>query len=767
MRLSRATALCAATMLAGIVPVTARAMTGADEAPAAEGADAQVRDNDDVIVNGARERRTGEAGSKTATPLIALPQAVTVIDGSELSRRNVQSINQALGYVAGVSPNQRGAVATRYDQLYIRGFQPGIYMDGMRLLGGVYASPQIDFHLVERVDIIKGPASVLYGNATPGGLVNLTSKMPYREAGGRIELAAGNFSLLRSSIDVNQPLDRDGKLLFRVIAGAEQSDGFLQQTRNRRYYASPMLTFAPDDATSMTVILSYQRDPEAASYSGVPVLGSALPSPLGPLPVDLNVSEPAYEAFDRTLKTGTLLFRHQFNDSLTWTANARYLDIDLHYRQIYLSFNASTNLDAQGNTDLSRITRGGGGSDEQFRTITIDNRLAATFDTGPLRHTMLFGVDWQNNRGTGDQAFATGTNSANPAISIPVLDLYRPVYGQNLPTSNLLLFPAVTRTFRKVDQVGIYAQDQIAIGGLNLIASGRQDWYTSLSQAQNQTQIRANVAGGVTRLAQTAFTGRLGALYETKLGLSPFVSYSTSFEPQTGTTFDGTPFVPITGRQYEAGIKYQPRGTSALFTLSAFDLRRRNATVPDPLHANFSIQAGEVNVRGVELDGRGDIAPGLSVTVAGTYTDALTVRGNVPTGTGDQLAGVTGTRPLGIPKWSASSLVSYDLKQVAAGALGGITVGGGVRYVGESDGTMQVTRSGKLVTTRFASPGFVLADALLGYEFGAVDQRLDGLSLTVNAQNLFDKRHIASYFFNNSCYFGASRTVVGSLRYRW
>lgn len=737
--------------------------------------DARVRDNDDVIVNGVRERQTGDAGAKTPTPLIALPQTVTVLDEAELLRRNVQSINQALGYVAGIAPNQRGNVATRYDQLFIRGFTPAIYLDGMRLLGGVYSSPQTDFHLIDRVDIIKGPASVLYGNSTPGGLVNLTSKVPYREAGGRIELAAGNFDLLRSSIDLNQPLDRDGKFLFRVIAGAERSDGFIARTGNRRYYARPMLTFAPDDRTSVTLILSYQRDPESASYSGVPVYGSALPSPAGPLPVDLNVSEPAYEAFDRTQKSATILFRHQFSDALSWTTNARYLDVGLHYRQIYGTFDANRNLDANGNTILSRITRGGGGADEAFRTITLDNRMTAEFATGPVRHTLLAGIDWQNNRGTADQAFATGPNTANPAINIGDIDLYNPVYGQGLPTSNLLLFPGVSRTMRKIDQAGVYVQDQIEIGGLNLIASGRQDWYSTLT--------RNRVTGTVTRLSQSAFTGRLGALYATAVGLSPFVSYSESFEPQTGNVTllvngvatAGASFIPVTGRQYEAGLKYQPRGAKALFTLSLFDLRRQNVPAPDPragqantgVPANAQIQIGEVKVRGIELDGRGDLAPGLSVTVAGTYNDARVVRGNPAVGTGDQLASVTGTRPLGVPQWSASSFVAYDLKQVRSGALGGFNIGAGVRYVGESDGTAQITVNRQLQTRRFASPGFVLADAVLGYDFGALDQRYDGLSFAVNAANLFDKRHIASCFFNNSCYFGASRTVVGTLRYNW
>jgi len=174
-----------------------------------------------------------------------------------------------------------------------------------------------------------------------------------------------------------------------------------------------------------------------------------------------------------------------------------------------------------------------------------------------------------------------------------------------------------------------------------------------------------------------------------------------------------------------------------------------------------------VKVRGLELDGRGDLAPGLSLTVAGTYTVPLTTRGNVPVGTGDQLAGVTGTRPLGIPKWSGSSFVAYDLKQVAAGALGGFNLGAGVRYVGASDGTAQNVVARRLVTERFRSPGFTLVDAVAGYDFGALDPRWQGLSLTVNAANLFDKRHIASCFFNNSCYFGEARTVVGTLRYNW
>jgi len=739
-------------------------------------ADDQAR-RDEIIVNGERIRKTGSTGTKTETPLIRTPQTITSIDEKELTLRNALSINQALGYVAGVSPSQRGNVATRYDQLYVRGFAPGQYMDGMRLLGGIYSTPQIDFHLVERVDVVKGPASVLYGNSTPGGLVNLTSKLPYDVAGGRIELAAGNFDLVRSAIDVNQPLDADHKWLFRVIGGAEQSDGFVARTRNRRHYIRPMLTFAPDDATSLTVILNYQRDPESASYSGVPVYGSALANPLGSFPIDLNVSEPAYEAFDRTQKSVTALFRHDFSPALSWATSARYLDVDLHYRQIYLSNFATTGTGSNRNTDFSRIVRGGGGSDESFRTITLDNHVTGKFATGPLQHVVLAGVDWQSNRGSNAQQFNTGTTT-DPVTSIPDFDLFNPNYGGVQPSFAL----TATRGFRKIDQVGAYLQDQIAIGALQLIASGRYDWYEQTSVNRNTAE---GVAGGVAQLKQAAFTGRLGALYETRSGLAPFVSYSESFEPQTGTQtifapdgrtpIAGPTFVPVTGRQYEAGVKYQPRGTNAVFTLSAYDLRRRNVPVADPragqdgstIPANAQIQVGEVEIRGIEIDGRGEIAPGLTVTVAGTYTDPDVRRGTPAIGTGDQLSGVTGTKPLGISTWSASSFASYDLERSVGGAASGFTIGGGVRYVGESDGTATQIRSGQSVTTRFQSPGYVLVDAVLGYDLGKFDPSLAGMSLTANVANLFDKQHIASCFFVNSCYFGASRTVVGTLRFNW
>ncbi|WEK01140.1 MAG: TonB-dependent siderophore receptor [Candidatus Sphingomonas phytovorans] len=723
-----------------------------------------------IVVTGVREKQAG-AGTKTDTPLMATPQSITVIDNEELVRRNALSINQALSYVAGVSPNQRGGMVTRYDQLILRGFAPGVYLDGMRLIAGPYSTPQIDFNRIDHIDVVKGPASVLYGNSTPGGLVNLTSKTPEATASGRFELQAGNYNTWRATGDVNQPLDADGRILARIVGGWQKGDGLTSGTFAERWHVSPMLTFAPDPATSLTIIATYQRSPSGGGYSGVAAYGSVLPNPKGELPRDINTGDPGYERYDHRAKSIAALFRHDFNEHLSFRSNARFQNNRLSYRQLYIAGFATTGTGTARNTDYGTIIRGGGGADEDFDTLTLDNSLNAKFATGSIKHNVLVGIDYQHIAGENVQQFNTGV-SANPLTSIPNLNLFAPVYGGVLPSFDLTqLSSAYVNTYGKRDQVGVYIQDQIAIGRLQLIASGRYDWYdqTTLNKRNN----------AVTALSQTAFTMRLGALYELPFGVSPYFSYSESFEPQAGTTYLGVPFDPVTGRQYEAGIKYQPAGTHAIFTLSAYDLKRQNVPVGDPragtggIPTNAQIQIGEVRVRGVELEGRGEVVPGFDVVAALTYTDAIITQGTpaiAPTATNSGTPTTTGTRQLGTPKWLGSTFLSYDFGKSGniTGPLAGLTLGAGARYVDGSDGTTNyAVINGVTTFQRFTTRSFVLVDALIGYDLGRALPSLRGVSLAVNAANLLDKRHVSACPFSNSCYFGAARTVMASVRYAW
>lgn len=737
---------------------------------------------DTIIVTGLKDNQTG-SGTKTDTPLMATAQSITIIDNDELIRRNALSINQALGYVAGVSPNQRGAMVTRYDQLILRGFAPGVFLDGMRLIAGPYSTPQIDFNRVDHIDVVKGPASVLYGNSTPGGLVNLTSKMPEATAFGRFEAQVGNYDSLRFVGDVNQPLDSEGRLLARVVGGWQKADGLTDGTVAERYHVSPMLTFAPDTATSFTLVAAYQHAPSGGGYSGVPAFGTVLPNGgLGTLPRNINTGDPGYERYDHKAKSIAAFFRHDFNDHLTVRSNFRFQNNKLSYRQLYVSGFLTTGTGASTNSDYSQIFRGGGGADEDFDTLTLDNSLNAKFATGPIQHNILLGLDYQRITGENVQQF-----NSRITQGIPNLSLFAPSYGAGLPTFDLKDLSglasaarAYTNSYGKRDQTGVYFQDQMSIGRLQLIASGRQDWYDQNSLNLNPTTAAARAAP-VTRFDQSAFTMRLGALYESAFGLSPYVSYAESFEPQSGTVFvsptENRAATPVTGNQYEAGLKYQPTGTNAIFTLSAYELRRQNVLVGHPeagtgsIPSTAQIQIGEVRVRGAELEGRGEITPGFDIIAAASYTDAIITQGAravAPTATNSGTPTTTGTRQLGTPKWAASTFLSYDFGKAekATGALAGLSLGAGLRYVGGSDGTTTYAIINNVTTfQRFHTDGFILVDALIGYDLAKVG--LDRWSIAVNAANLFDKTHISACPFNNSCYYGAPRTVIGSLRFAW
>lgn len=758
----RATLLGACTALAVLVPAHAYASDLDEEEAGARGTA--------IVVTGLKDAKAA-SGTKTGTPLIITPQTITVIDNEELTRRNVLSINQALGYVAGVAANQRGGMVTRYDQLILRGFSPGVFLDGMRLLAGPYSMPQIDFNRVDHIDVVKGPASVLYGNSTPGGLINLTSKIPEPVSAGRIEGQIGNYATRRLVADVNQPLTADGKLLARVVGGWQKGDGLTDGTFSERWHISPMLTFVPDAATSFTLIGTYQRSPSGGGYSGVPAFGSVLPNPFGTLPRDINTGDPGYERYDHKAKSVELLFRHDFGEHLTARSSARFQNNTLSYRQLYVAGFATTGTGSNRNSDFATIVRGGGGADEDFDTLTIDNNLNAKFTTGPLKHSVLAGLDYQRIAGENVQQFNTG-QTGNPLTSIPNLDLFAPAYGGTLPSFDLTaLSGAYTNTYSKRDQVGIYLQDQIAIGRLQLIASGRKDWYTQATLNKKNSS--------VTRLEQDAFTMRLGALYEFAFGVSPYFSYSESFEPQAGSTYLGAPFEPVTGRQYEAGVKFQPRGANALFTVSVYDLRRQKVPVSDPLAgtggvpSTSQIQIGEVQVRGVEFEARGEITPGFDIVVAAGYTDAIITQGapaTAGTATATAIPTTTGTRQLGTPEWAGSTFLSYDFAKAGriTGPLAGLSLGGGMRYVGGSDGTTTYAVINGLATfQRFTTKSFVLVDAVVGYDLGMASAMFDGWSVAVNGANLFDKTHVSACPFNNSCYYGAGRTITGSLRYNW
>ncbi|KDB98586.1 TonB-dependent receptor, partial [Bordetella bronchiseptica D993] len=302
-------------------------------------------------------------------------------------------------------------------------------------------------------------------------------------------------------------------------------------------------------------------------------------------------------------------------------------------------------------------------------------------------------------------------------------------------------------------QTGLYLQDQIRLDRLSLLLGGRYDW----SRTHTGTDNLANGSHSSSALAAEAFTGRVGAIYNFDNGVAPYASYSESFEPQTGTGWNNTPFKPTEGKQYEVGVKYQPPGSATLLTLAAFDIRRKNlpTTDPDPTHmcgvSRCSIQAGEVRTRGIELEAKTEPLRGLSLIAAYSYLDNEYEKA-YPNTTGLDLKG---KKPVAVPAHQASAWARYQLQE---GPLAGLGMGAGVRYIGSSYANE---------TNTLKVPSVTLVDMMLDYDLGRASPALKGMQVALNVSNLFDKEYIGSCLSDSWCWYGYQRSIKASLRYRW
>lgn len=705
---------------------------------------------DTVVVQDTAETATGPVNgyiaqraltaTKTDTPLISTPQSVSVVTRSQIEAQNAQSLNQILRFVPGVTTEQRGpSGGTRLEQFAIRGFGAPLYLDGLRLPGSRDAQPTIDPFRLERIDVIKGPASVLFGQASPGGLVNMVSKRPTEDPTGQILLQGGNFSQMRTAIDFSGPIDDEKKLLYRVLGSFRNADGPVDMTSEQRYFISPSFTWRPLETTSLTLFGHYQRDPESGYYGAFPAKGSLLNNPyVGRLPRSFYDGDPNFEQSNRTYYSTGYSFDHKFNDFLTFRSNGRWLHTQGYYKSVY----ASTN----GYSWAGRyLNRGLIFTDVDINALTFDNNLHAKFSTGPISHSLLAGVDYQNTRTD------TLTGSSTPRT----LDLTNPVYYLNYG-----VIPYSTTASQRATQTGIYLQDEIKLDRFTLLLSGRYDW----ARTTGDSQSFATKVLTPTYATAEAFTGRAGLLYNFDNGLAPYISYSESFEPLTsGKIFNGdlngpgTLPDPRTGHQYEAGIKYQPPGTNHLFSVAVFDIRQQNVLTSDPAHPTFSVQTGEIRTRGIEAEAKVNLFESLNVVAGYSYLDNKVTRDN-GTATNEVLGiqvPLAGKRPAQMPNQTASLWLDYKIE---TGTFAGLGLAGGVRFLGKSWGDTANT---------LRVPSTTLVDAALSYDFKYVKPEWDGLRLSVNVQNLFDKTYVTSCSSYSWCWYGPQRNIVASLRYQW
>ncbi|WP_149535910.1 TonB-dependent siderophore receptor [Siccirubricoccus phaeus] len=657
-----------------------------------------------------------ETATKTETSLLETPQALSVIGRPEIEARQPHSISQALRYTPGITADYRGSV-NHYDVLYARGFGGFniIYQDGMRLLFGNYAIAQPDPYTIERVEVFRGPTSVLYGQNNPGGMVNLVTRRPPAEPVHEIQLQAGSFGRITGGFDLGGPLGESGQWLYRLTSLAGRADSQVDHIEESRISLSPALTWRPSADTSLTLLGNYQRDPEGGFFGFVPAQGSFLPNPNGRIPTSFYDGEPGFEYFRRKQIQAGYLFEHRFDEVFTLRQNLRYQHMDVQWGRV-----ASAGLRA----DLRTLNREANTDDESLAGLTVDTQLQARLQTGPVQHTLLAGVDyqWSSNQ------YAIGSAAAPP------LDILTPVYGAAIARP-----PVYLSINQRADQIGLYLQDQIRFGRWSLLLGGRHDWA--------DTRSTDRLLDRTTRQSDGAFTSRVGLVHTFDIGLAPYVSYSTSFQPVLGSDFSGAAFRPTRGEQYEVGIRYQPTGMDSYLAASLFHLTQQNVTTTDPAHPSFSVQTGEIRSRGLELEAKASLASGLNVTLAATFLDPEVTRSNTAN---------LGHRPIGIPRITASAWADYTFQD---GPLRGLGLGGGVRHVGRTAGD---------AVNFYSVPSYTLVDAMIRYDLGELSPGLRGARITINANNLGDEQYVSSCSrAPNNCYYGLRRTVLGTLSYRW
>jgi iron complex outermembrane receptor protein len=639
------------------------------------------------------------AGTKTDAPIVESPQSVSVIPRAFIEATGAQSLPEAVRYNAGVTTGVFG-FDPRFDQIYIRGFPVnllGDYRDGLRQgfsagLLGYRTEP----YGLDRIVLLRGPASVLYGQGPAGGLIDRISRMPGTVPAGEVELSLGSHQRHQAAFDLTGPIG-DGRVLYRMTGVLRDAQSEIPDAPDDRIFLAPAITWRPTDDTTITLLGHYQQDSLIAS-------AAYYTRPDG-VATRVRTDDPSFARYLQNQYQAGYRIEHRLGDAVTLRQNLRYGQSDLQAG--YLSALA---------TSGRIVSRGAYWLEETLQTFGVDTQAEFRFATGPLRHTVLAGIDYYRQRSD----FGLGFGPA------PSLDLGNPVYGLAVARPDLNL----ARSRQTLNQVGLYLQDQIRIAERVVVTiGGRHDW--------TETQSLNRFTGVTTTQNPTAFSGRLGVVYLDPSGFAPYANYAESFAPQLGTSRSGQPFEPLRGRQFEVGLRYQPPGGESLLTASLFQINLENVTTTDPVDRNFQVQTGEQRSRGVELEAQLVLGGGVSLLGSYTLQEVETVASN-----GADL----GKRPVGIPRHVAALWTNW---QAPEGRFGGLSLGLGLRYQGSSDSDVANTRQ---------NGDALLLDASIRYDLG-------GWRATLSGQNLGDTG--VTNCQPGICYWGPGRTLLATLGYRF
>ncbi len=686
--------------------------------------------------------RQSATGTKTDTPIQKVPQSISVVTAEEMALHQPKSVKEALSYTPGVAVGTRGASNT-YDYLIIRGFaadgqSQNNYLNGLKMQGNFYNDAVIDPYMLERAEIMRGPVSVLYGKSSPGGLLNMVSKRPTTEPLKEVQFKAGTDSLFQTGFDFSDALDDDGVYSYRLTGLARSANAQQKGAEEQRYAIAPAFTWRPNDKTNFTFLSYFQNEPETGYYGWLPKEGTVEPLPNGKrLPTDFNEGA-KNNTYSRNEKMIGYSFDHEFNDTFTVRQNLRFAQNKVSQKSVYgygmcsdplYSSNPSSSPCA--NVPQSQwghtLTRQYVIDNEKLENFSVDTQLQSKFATGSVDHTLLTGVDFMRMRNDIDSWFGY-------AGSVAPSDIY------NLDRSDFDFgaHPNPSGPYRvllKQKQTGLYVQDQAQWDKVLVTLGGRYDWADQSSFNRDY--------GNKSERDDKEFTWRGGVNYLFDNGVTPYFSYSESFEPASQTDANGDLFAPSKGKQYEVGVKYVPEDRPIVVTGALYQLTKTNNLMADPNGSLFSVEGGEIRARGVELEAKAALSASVNLVGSYTYTDA-----EYTTDTNYK-----GNTPAQVPKHMASLWADYTFFD---GPLSGLTLGTGGRYTGSSYGDP---------ANSFKVGSYTVVDALVRYDLARVGMAGSNVALHVN--NLFDREYVASCFNTYGCFWGAERQVVATATFRF
>jgi iron complex outermembrane receptor protein len=682
------------------------------QTPSPENPAPQPEEDIEIVVTGQQDDDyfvpNSSTATRTDTPILDTPASIQVIPKQVLEDQQVIRLEEALRNATGVATSTNEGLGANIE---IRGFTGApLLVDGFRQYeDGVQALPETAN--LERIEVLRGPASILYGEIQPGGVVNLVTKRPLSEPFYAAELQVGSRTLVRPRIDFSGPLTADGNLLYRLNALVSTQEPFRDHNTNfRQVLVAPSLTWKISDRTDLTLNLDYSYNEQPSDYGRVASGDRVLRTPR-----DFITGEPDDNTETSILNVG-YEFEHRFSDNWKLRNAFRYISTNR-----FLEFTFPSSFDPT----TGIITRNFGGGDFKTDSYSLQTYGIGKFATGPVQHELLFGVDLNHTRRT---EFGS-LDFDNPLL----LDISNPVYGATSRPNFRNVPPFVDQQVTQ-NRLGIYLQDRIdLLDNLSLLAGVRYDTVNQTTRSNptafdpNSSEVEQN---------DDALTPRVGILYQPIPNLSLFASYSESFTPNVGTDFDGNVLEPERGRGWEVGIKAELIDGKLLATLTYFDITKQNVATTDPVNPFFSIATAKQRSRGVEFDLSGQILPGWNIIASYAYIDAKVTEDNaIP----------IGNRLAGIPEHSASLWTTY---QIQNGDLQGLGFGIGFNFVGERQGDLDNT---------FSLDSYFLTNAAIFY-------RRNNWNFAVNFKNIGNVDYGSGTPIGNTRIgVGEPFTVIGSV----